>query len=64
MNWFYEYKISFFDEEENVMRAEGGIVIGTNFTEATAALEEFYGEGLEKIDSIVPIEQGKVWERF
>lgn len=44
------------------MRSEVGIVIGANFTEATAALEKFYGKELEKIELIAPIVDGNVFE--
>lgn len=50
MNWWYIYKAIFWDENEEVMRCDLGMITANTYVGAMEILQEWYGE--ENIDSI------------
>jgi len=43
------YRLEYVEEETNEVRHEKGIYIGEKMSEAVESLEEYYGEGIEKV---------------
>lgn len=50
MEWWYIYKAIVWDENEEVMRCDLGMIIADTYAGAMEILQEWYGE--ENIDSI------------
>ena len=43
------YNCEYIEEETNEVRHERGMFIGEKMSEAVESLEEYYGEGIEKV---------------
>jgi len=43
------YNCEYIEEETNEVRHEKGIYIGEKMSEAVESLEEYYGDGIEKV---------------
>jgi len=43
------YRLEYVEEETNAVKNERGMFIGEKFSEAVESLEEYYGDGIEKV---------------
>ena len=43
------YRCEYIEEETNAVKDEKGMFIGEKMSEAVESLEEYYGEGIEKV---------------
>ena len=43
------YNCEYIDEETNAVKNERGMFIGEKISEAVESLEEYYGDGIEKV---------------
>ena len=43
------YRLEYVEEETNAVKHERGMFIGEKMSEAVESLEEYYGEGIEKV---------------
>ena len=43
------YNCEYIEEETNIKKHERGLFIGERISEAVESLEEYYGEGIEKV---------------
>lgn len=61
-DWYWEYIIKIFDEDNAKEEIISGVTYADSFTEAVSALDEYYGSEMMEIQMLKAIAEGPVFD--